>query len=40
MPEEGLDAAARSLRAWLNSQKFSDLSAPEVTAFLTDSVST
>ncbi|MFF1399343.1 hypothetical protein ACFVZD_36790 [Streptomyces sp. NPDC058287] len=39
MPEEGLDAAARSLRAWLNSQKFSDLSAPEVTAFLTDSIS-
>ncbi|MGW0552396.1 hypothetical protein [Streptomyces altiplanensis] len=38
MTEAGLDAAARSLRAWLNRQQFSDLSAPEVTAFFTDSV--
>lgn len=38
MPEAGLDAAAHSLRAWLNSQQFADLSAFEVTRFLTDSV--
>ncbi|WP_372450460.1 DUF4259 domain-containing protein [Streptomyces tagetis] len=38
MTEAGLDAAARSLRAWLNRQQFSDLSTPEVTAFFTDSV--
>ncbi|MFD7747799.1 hypothetical protein ACFV2V_25240 [Streptomyces sp. NPDC059698] len=38
MTEAGLDAAARSLRAWLNQQHFSDLSAAEVTAFFTDSV--
>ncbi|MDX3233793.1 hypothetical protein [Streptomyces sp. ME19-01-6] len=38
MPEAGLDAAAHSLRAWLNTQQFTDLSAPEVTRFLTDSV--
>ncbi|MET8567485.1 hypothetical protein [Streptomyces sp. NPDC004783] len=36
--EAGLDAAARSLRAWLDRQQFSDLSTPEVTAFFTDSV--
>lgn len=38
MPEAGLDAAANSLRAWLNRQQFTDLSTPEVTAFFTDSV--
>ncbi|MFT2015086.1 hypothetical protein ACMA1D_04440 [Streptomyces sp. 796.1] len=38
MTEAGLDAAARSLRAWLNRQQFSDLATPEVTAFFTDSV--
>ncbi|MEV7083322.1 hypothetical protein AB0N88_33020 [Streptomyces sp. NPDC093516] len=38
MTEAGLDAAARSLRAWLNRQQFSDLSTPEVTAFFTESV--
>jgi hypothetical protein len=37
MPNTGLDAAAHSLRAWLNSQHFTDLSAPEVTRFFTDS---
>lgn len=38
MPQAGLDAAAQSLRAWLNRQHFSDLSANEVTRFFTDSV--
>ncbi|NED17944.1 hypothetical protein G3I31_07220 [Streptomyces sp. SID9913] len=38
MTGSGLDAAACSLRAWLNRQQFSDLSTPEVTAFFTDSV--
>ncbi len=38
MTDAGLDAAACSLRAWLNRQQFRDLSASEVTAFFTDSV--
>jgi hypothetical protein len=38
MPEAGLDAAANSLRSWLNSEQFTDLSAVEVTRFFTDSV--
>ncbi|NEA76084.1 hypothetical protein [Streptomyces sp. SID13588] len=38
MLESGLDAAARSLRAWLNGEQFTDLSTSEVTRFLTDSV--
>ncbi|MFI9194253.1 hypothetical protein ACIG0A_33745 [Streptomyces californicus] len=38
MTESGLDAAARSLRAWLNEQQFTDLSSAEVTAFFTGSV--
>ena len=38
MPEAGLDAAADSLRSWLNSEQFTDLSAVEVTRFFTDSV--
>ncbi|MEU3464428.1 hypothetical protein ABZ721_31290 [Streptomyces sp. NPDC006733] len=38
MTQAGLDAAARSLRAWLNLQQFSDLSTAEVTAFFTDAV--
>ncbi|MEU8968191.1 hypothetical protein AB0D11_02750 [Streptomyces monashensis] len=38
MPEAGLDAAADSLRSWLNSEQFTDLSAVEVTKFFTDSV--
>lgn len=38
MTEAGLDAAARSMRGWLNRQHFSDLSTAEVTAFFTDSV--
>ncbi|KQV15807.1 MULTISPECIES: hypothetical protein [unclassified Kitasatospora] len=38
MPEQGLDAAAHSLRAWLNRQRFTDLSTAEVTTFFTDSV--
>ncbi|MFF6787454.1 hypothetical protein ACFY9C_00035 [Streptomyces filamentosus] len=37
MTEAGLDAA-RSLRAWLNRQQFSDLPTSEVTAFFTDAV--
>lgn len=38
MPEAGLDAAADSLRSWLSSEQFTDLSAVEVTRFFTDSV--
>ncbi|MCZ1012308.1 hypothetical protein [Streptomyces lydicus] len=38
MAEAGLDAAARSLRAWLNRQQFTDLPTSEVTAFFTGSV--
>ncbi|MGW4254471.1 hypothetical protein [Streptomyces californicus] len=38
MTESGLDAAARSLRAWLNQKQFTDLPAAQVTAFFTDSV--
>ncbi|MER0241848.1 hypothetical protein AAHZ94_07380 [Streptomyces sp. HSW2009] len=38
MTDAGVEAAARSLRAWLNRQQFSDLSTAEVTAFFTDSV--
>ncbi|MFI5527680.1 hypothetical protein ACIA8O_03885 [Kitasatospora sp. NPDC051853] len=38
MTEAGVDAAARSLRAWLNRRSFTDLSTAEVTAFLTDTV--
>lgn len=34
----GLDAAAGSLRAWLNAERFTDLSAREVTGFFTESV--
>ncbi|MEU1458046.1 hypothetical protein [Streptomyces avermitilis] len=37
MPNTGLDAAAHSLRTWLNSQHFTDLTAHQVTRFLTDS---
>ncbi|MFG2333995.1 hypothetical protein ACGFMM_30870 [Streptomyces sp. NPDC048604] len=37
MPEAGLDTAAHSLRAWLNTQHFADLTAPEVTRFFTHS---
>jgi hypothetical protein len=39
MSNSGLDAAAVSLRAWLNSRHFTDLSAPEVTTFFTESIS-
>lgn len=38
MPEAGLDAAADSLRSWLNREQFTDLPAVEVTKFFTDSV--
>ncbi|MFF3068849.1 hypothetical protein [Kitasatospora sp. NPDC057936] len=38
MPEAGLDAAARSLRAWLNTEQFTDLPRHEATRFFTDSV--
>ncbi|MGW1892391.1 hypothetical protein ACWCP6_19390 [Streptomyces sp. NPDC002004] len=37
MTEAGLDAAANSLRSWLNSETFTDLSTTEVTNFFTDS---
>ncbi len=36
MPKTGLDTAAASLRTWLNAQHFTDLTAPEVTRFFTD----
>ncbi|GAA3239306.1 hypothetical protein GCM10010260_83810 [Streptomyces filipinensis] len=38
MPNAGLDAAANSLRAWLNRQHFSDLTSIETTRFFTDSI--
>ncbi|MEU1121838.1 MULTISPECIES: hypothetical protein [unclassified Streptomyces] len=38
MTDTGLNAAAASLRTWLNAQRFLDLSAHEVTAFLTASI--
>jgi hypothetical protein len=38
MTGAGLDAAARSLRAWLNRQRFSGLSTAGVTSSFTDSV--
>lgn len=40
MPESGLDAAAQSLRAWLNREHFTDLSATEATKFFTNSIAT
>ncbi|RKE17837.1 hypothetical protein [Streptomyces sp. TLI_171] len=38
MSEAGLDAAARSLRAWLNGQRFTDIPRAEATEFFTTSI--